>query len=649
MRHDATQRAFWTVNRATPIAAMLVLLTVCLTAALGLAPTVSLFLIACWRVVHIIRRWRPAPRWVINICMITGALGWWLAFPSKLTLEPAVGLLVVATGLKLLEADSRRDAIVLIYSGFVLAASVFLFEQSLWLSLCVFFSVLMGLVGLQECASSHSNSRPMRKRVKLASVVIISALPITAAWFVIFPRISPLWSIPIMADSAKMGMSEILRPGDVSRLGQDASLAFRVQFNGDPPPFESLYWRGITLGRFDDGTWRQHRYLRNRQYAVRPPARLDLADVTSYTVTQAASHRSWLYQLASSSPIQPDVLRFPDETFQYQRPITADLSLSYQLQSEHFDELKSSQAALKLESQFPSDLNPRASKLIAQLVDPNKPWNTVSSVLAWYRSQPFSYTLEPKRISGPDFVDQFLFDTQSGFCEHYAYSFVALMRLAGIPARIVGGYMGGELNPLNNTIVVRELDAHAWAEVWIEGRGWVRVDPTGVVAPERVERGSIDSLEGTSGYLLNSPLTLLRFRNSVWINNLRLRLDAMNYEWQTSIMNYRYEQQATVLKGLLGEVTSNRILLLLGLATLVTVSPAALWITWRRLGSYRDPMRRRLWWFDRELRKRGVIRQSGDTIRQACTQISFKDTEERSRFENDVYDFERRYYANKTH
>jgi transglutaminase-like putative cysteine protease len=353
--------------------------------------------------------------------------------------------------------------------------------------------------------------------------------------------------------------------------------------------------------------------------------------------------------LVSSSPIQADVLLFPDQTFQYQRPIIADLSLTYQLENERFNGLQPSQASLKLERQFPSELNPRASKLISQLVDPNKPWTTVNGVLAWYRSQPFSYTLEPKRISGPDFVDQFLFDTQSGFCEHYAYSFVALMRLAGIPARIVGGYMGGELNPLNNTIVVRELDAHAWAEVWIEGRGWVRVDPTGVVAPERVERGSIDSLEGTSGYLLNSPLTLLRFRNSVWINNLRLRLDAMSYEWQTSIMNYRYEQQATVLKGLLGEVTSNRILLLLGLAALVTVSPAVLWITWRRLGSYRDPMHRRLWWFDRELRRRGVIRQSGDTIRQACTQISFKDTEERSRFENDVYDFERRYYANKTH
>lgn len=649
MRLNITQPPFWTGNRVIPIASMLMVLALCLLPSLGPVPTLSLSLVGCWRVWQIIRGGRSTPRWTVSLSMIAGTVGWWLAFPSKLTLEPAVGLLMVATGLKLLEADNRRDAIVLIYSGFVLAASVFLFEQSLWLSLCVFFSVLMGLVGLQECASSISHSRPVRKRVKLASVVIISALPITAAWFVIFPRIAPLWTIPIMADSAKMGMSDMLRPGDISRLGQDASVAFRVQFDGDPPPFESWYWRGITLGRFDEGTWRQHRYLRNRQYAVRPTARLGSDTVTSYTVTQAASHRSWLYQLVSSSPIQADVLLFPDQTFQYQRPIIADLSLTYQLENERFNGLQPSQASLKLERQFPSELNPRASKLISQLVDPNKPWTTVNGVLAWYRSQPFSYTLEPKRISGPDFVDQFLFDTQSGFCEHYAYSFVALMRLAGIPARIVGGYMGGELNPLNNTIVVRELDAHAWAEVWIEGRGWVRVDPTGVVAPERVERGSIDSLEGTSGYLLNSPLTLLRFRNSVWINNLRLRLDAMNYEWQTSIMNYRYEQQATVLKGLLGEVTSNRILLLLGLAALVTVSPAVLWITWRRLGSYRDPMHRRLWWFDRELRRRGVIRQSGDTIRQACTQISFKDTEERSRFENDVYDFERRYYANKTH
>lgn len=647
MRSDLSQPPFWTANRVIPIAGMLMVLAFCLVPSLGSGPTLSLSLIACWRVWQIIKGWRPAPRWVVNISMVAGAIAWWQIFPSKLTLEPAVGLLVVATGLKLLEAHSRRDAIVLIYSGFTLAAAVFLFDQSLWFSICVLFSVLMGLVGLQESTSSGRNSRSINKRVKLAALVIITALPITAAWFVIFPRIAPLWAIPIMADSAKMGMSDTLRPGDISKLGQDASLAFRVQFDGDPPPFDRWYWRGITLGSFDDGTWRQHRYLRNRQYASRTPARLSSDDVASYTVTQAASHRSWLYHLAPSAPIQSEVLRFPDETFQYQRPITADLSLSYQLKNERWSGLQTSQTALKLEREFPSHLNPRASNLMSQLVDPTEPWSTVNNALAWYRSQPFSYTLEPPSISGSDFVDQFLFDTQSGFCEHYAYSFVALMRLAGIPARIVGGYMGGELNPLNNTIVVRELDAHAWAEVWIEGRGWVRVDPTGVVAPERVERGSIDSLEGTSGYLLNSPLSLLRFRNSEWINNLRLQLDAMNYEWQTSIMNYRYEQQATLLKALLGQVTSYRILLLLCLAVLVTASPVVLWITWRRLASLRDPMSRKLRWFDRELRRRGVIRGSGDTLRGASAHISFKDDAERARFEKDLCEFERLYYAKK--
>ena len=340
------------------------------------------------------------------------------------------------------------------------------------------------------------------------------------------------------------------------------------------------------------------------------------------------------------------MLRFPDETFQYQRPITADLSLSYQLQNERWSGLQPSRTALKLEREFPSDLNPRASNLMSQLVDPTEPWRTVNNVLAWYRSQPFSYTLEPLSISGSDFVDQFLFDTQSGFCEHCAYSFAALMRLAVIPARFVGGYMGGELNPLNSTIVVRELDAHSWVEVWIKDRGWVRIDPTGVVAPERVERGSFDSLEGTSGYLLNSPLSLLRFRNSEWVNNLRLQLDAMNYEWQTSIMNYRYEQQATVLKALLGQITSYRIVLLF-FAVLVTVCPVVLWVIWKRRTSYRDSMSRKLRWFDRELRRHGVIRGSGDTLRRASAHISFKDDAEKTRFENDICEFERLYFAKK--
>ena len=648
MVNEGTQPVFWTTKRVTPIASMLVVLAVCLVPSLGPTPTLSLLLVVGWRIWQIDRKWRPAPGWAVNISMIAGALVWWLAFPSKLTLEPAVGLLLVATGLKLLEANSRRDAIVLIYSGFTLSAAVFLFDQSLWLSLCVLFALFVGLMGLQACTRRHPKTRPIGKQLRLAALVIIIALPVTSAWFVIFPRIAPLWAIPIMADSAKMGMSDTLRPGDISQLGQDATLAFRVQFDGDPPPFKNWYWRGITLGRFDDGTWRQHSYLRNRKFARRTPGTSSQTDLLTYTVSQVASQRSWLYQLHPSTPTQPDLLRFPDGTYRYERPITADLTLRYQVQVDRPEGRTPSQAALNLEREFPSSLNPRATALINSLMEPNRPWATVTRVLAWYRSQPFSYTLEPPTIQGSDFVDQFLFDTQSGFCEHYAYSFVALMRLAGIPARIVGGYMGGELNPLNNTIVVRELDAHAWTEVWIDGPGWVRVDPTGVVAPERVARGSIDSLEGTSGYLLNSPLSLLRFRDSEWINNLRLQLDAMNYEWQTSVMNYRYEQQATILKALLGEISPYRILLLLSLAAVLTASPVVLWILWRRLSAYGNPMTRKVRWLDRELRRYGANRRPGDTLRSAWDSVTFEDREVRAHLEREIRQFERLYFGSET-
>ena len=626
---------------------MLALLAICLISALGPMPTAGLLLVASWRVWQVARGWSSAPRWVIHTGMFFGAVAWWQLFPSKLTLEPAVGLLLVATGLKLLEAHNHRDAIVLVFSGFTLASSVFLFDQSLWLSLCILLSVFLGLVGLQESTSSEGNPKPMGKRLKLVVLTIIVSLPITSAWFFVFPRVAPLWAIPVMADSAKMGMSDTLRPGDISKLGQDASLAFRVQFDGDPPPFKSWYWRGITLGRFDDGTWRQHRYLRNRQYAVPMNVSSAQSELPTYTVTQVASQRSWLYQLSPSTTFHADVLSFHDGTYRYRRPITSDLSLNYQLLVEDNEWRRPSLAALRLESDFPAELNPRAVDLINSLADPNSPQSTVNRVLKWYREQPFNYTLEPPSIRGDDFVDQFLFDTQSGFCEHYAYSFVALMRLAGIPARIVGGYMGGEFNPVNNTIVVRELDAHAWAEVWFEQRGWTRIDPTGVVAPERVARGSIDSLEGTSGFLLNSPLSLLHFRNLAWINELRLRLDAVNYEWQTSIMNYRYEQQTSALKALLGKVSSARILLLLMLAVIITVIPALLWILWRRIAIYRDPMVRALRLLDDQLKQQGVRRQSGETVRQAFCNVAFKDISQKAALERDIRIFESRYYANK--
>ena len=257
--------------------------------------------------------------------------------------------------------------------------------------------------------------------------------------------------------------------------------------------------------------------------------------------------------------------------------------------------------------------------LIEQLLVPDEPLTTVQRTLDWYRAQPFAYTLQPEVITESNFVDRFLFDTQSGFCEHFAYSFVALMRLMNIPSRIVGGYMGGEVNPLNGTVTVRELDAHAWAEVWTDATGWIRIDPTSTVAPERIERGSLESLQGTAGFLNASPLSLLHLRNWQWINRLRLELDVINYRWQSSVMSYKQAQQTAFLSRLLGSISTTRILLLLGAAIAATLLPLLLFLGRKYAFKRRGAKARAHTRLTRTLKAHGVMRSPGETMRQAVT------------------------------
>ena len=266
-------------------------------------------------------------------------------------------------------------------------------------------------------------------------------------------------------------------------------------------------------------------------------------------------------------------------------------------------------------------------------------------VLKWYQSQPFVYTLEPSSIREPNFVDRFLFETQEGFCEHFAYSFVALMRLAGIPARIVGGYMGGELNPINNTITVREMDAHAWTEVWLDELGWMRVDPTGVVAPERIRLGSIDSLRSSASFLSESPLSLLHLNDWQWINTLRWRLDALNYRWQSNIMSYRDKQQSALLKSIIGKITPLRILMLLGATLLLTLVPLMLWFVLRGSALFKTSQQRKLQHIDRRLRHCGVFRLEGETLRQAVKRANAASASDLATLTDAVNAFERTYYA----
>ena len=606
---------FWQFRRMMPTVAMLLAFLPGLSSTIGLSLSGLVPLVLIVRYLSYRQTQMGNSPWFSRVLMTVGLSVWWWTFPSKMALEPAVGLLFLGAWLKIFEARDRRDGYVLIYTGFLLAASVFLFHQTLWQAMLVLLGVVMGFSALLQFElDSESGKQPSRW---LPPAAVTLAIPVTLVWFLIFPRIAPLWAIPVAADVSRMGMSDTLRPGEVSQLGRDASLAFRVEFEGEPPSYNQLYWRGITLGRFDEGTWRQHRWLNQTAQRVSAPE-LSVSDTDQrYTILQKASHRHWIYALMPSVTSDDRVRIYPDFTLKTRWPITSDMAFDLSLLEQSAVNPVISATSRRVETAFPDGLNPRSEALVRSLAIPGDSEATIDRVLEWYRSQPFIYTLEPTPISTPDFVDRFLFDTQSGFCEHYAYSFVALLRLAGIPARIVGGYMGGEVNPLNGTVSVREMDAHAWAEVWIEGVGWTRYDPTGVVAPERVQRGALESLEDAGGFLTASPLSLLHLRDWQWINRLRLSLDDLNYRWQSAVMGYDRDQQVSALTRLLGQISPARLLALFAAAISVTLIPIAGFLLVRYYRRHRQPMVRAVHALELELKRVGIVRNPGETLRSA--------------------------------
>ncbi len=647
---------FWLPRRAIPTAAMQLLLLPSLIPNLGwsiplLTVITSLIAVSTHQqslpVVRLNRR-------AMNTLVVVSFGIWWWAFPSKLTLEPAVGLLLLGASLKLIEVKATRDAYVLVFSNIALGASLFLFDQSLLASITVLAVLALGLLALVEINTIIDQPKSLIRRIRFPMTIIFGAIPMTLVWFLVFPRVAPLWAIPVLGESVKMGMSDTLRPGDVADLGRDASVAFRVEFAGELPAYNELYWRGITLGAFDNGSWRQHSYLKT-------PTRSSLTtrfpkngsspnqEISTYTVFQTASQRSWLYQLNPSVTTNDHAERLTDNTYQTRWPITSDLETSYTLldkaASKGSIDGRLIAASLALESAFPKDLNPRTLALAQQLRVPGDSHASVVRTLNWFRNQPLIYTLQPDLISESNFVDRFLFETRTGFCEHFAYSFVALMRLMDIPARIVGGYMGGELNPLNGTVTVRELDAHAWAEVWIEDIGWLRVDPTATVAPDRIEQGSLNSLQGTPGFLSASPLSLLRLRDWGWVNRIRLELDAINYRWQSGVMSYQQSQQSVLLTKLLGEITASRILAMLAIGLCVTLLPLALITGLHRYKQWRQPKYRAYRQLVKTLIAHGVERQPGETLRQATQRALLLPSTNVTELEVQLVRFERAWYG----
>lgn len=451
-----------------------------------------------------------------------------------------VGLLTVMAGLKTLELRARRDLYITVLLGCFLLATQFLFNQGLWMSLYL-APLLVGLLALLAYGN-RLHPPGWRRALGEAGRLSLAGLPMALLLFVLFPRLpEPLWGIST-PQSAVTGMTDRLEPGSVAQLGRSSALAFRVSFAGDRPPHQQLYWRGPVFWDTDGRSWsaagpsgpqRGRSTVGGRQW--------------QQEVTLEPTNQYWLFALDRAVAAPRGAVRSRDGQLLSSKPVRA--RRVYQVTSViGAGETRLDQAGRDRALALPAGMvTPRMARLVAgwQTAD-SRPAALVAAALRYFRAQPFVYTLSPPALPG-NAVDGFLFDSRRGFCEHYATGFVVLMRAAGVPARVVGGYQGGEWNPRGQYLAVRQSDAHAWAEVWL-GDHWQRVDPTAAVAPERIER-PIDAAVAARGGPVTFQAPAGGWLASLWREGGWM-IDSMELGWQRWVVNYSDRTQAGLLSRL---------------------------------------------------------------------------------------------------
>ncbi len=553
----------------------------------------------------------PGTAWRIGLLAVAVAATL-LSHRTLLGRDAGVTLVLVLLALKTLELRARRDAFVVFFLSFFLMLTQFFYSQSL-LTAAAMLLALWGLLTALVNAHLPVGHPPLWHAARLAGRMTLLGAPIMLVLFMLFPRLAPLWGLPGDALAGRSGLSSQMTVGNIASLALDGSVAMRVRFTRATPPSSELYFRGPVLAEFDGRQWRAANGLDS-------PAALTAPDVSvqdpayPYQVTLEPNQQPWLLTL-ETTPKAPTLARHTarlTSTTQWvlTRPVTELLRYQAQAYTRFQTGLVLSPRERVQAMSLPFGLNPRTQNWAQQLrrSHPDAPAR-VQAVLAQLRTGGYRYTLEPGEY-GRDSADEFWFDRKLGFCEHIAAAFVIVMRASGIPARIVTGYQGGEHNPLEDFWTVRQSDAHAWAEVWLSGQGWVRVDPTAAVAPART--GSLQRLQTPQGAVASA---LLGSVSPALALNLRAAWDAVNNRWNQWVLNYSEARQLDLLQRLGFAAPTWEDLIYVLCALVVTASLLGVaWNTWER--QQHDPWLRLLAQARHALLRAGLAVPTHSTPRQ---------------------------------
>ncbi len=491
-----------------------------------------LVLLVCtaWRL-RVIRGHWVQPTWLFKGGIIVlGLIAVAISDLNPLSLDTMSSLLLLAFAFKSLEVIHRRDAVVIVFTGYFLVAIQFLYNQSI--AAALYGIACLTLLTSALVAAQESPDKKVGDNLKLAATMLAQCLPLMIIVYLFFPRLPPLWAVTLPSDQAKSGISDSMAPGDIANLSQSDATAFRVKFKGRRPEQSRLYWRGLVLSYFDGRTWTQFSSRLPIQgvkevLQTDPPQSRSKKDLLEYDVIYEQTNQNWLFTLSTVIDWKGEAILGFDYRLMANQALRAPTAFTVYSDINAARNASPNAALRRLTLRIPQGQNPRTRALAEEWRGKaNSDKIYAQKVMAHFRNQEFFYTLRPPVTGQRDTIDQFLFESRRGFCSHYAGSFVYMMRTAGIPARVVIGYQGGEWNEGGGFLTVREYDAHAWAEVWLEGEGWVRFDPTAMVAPQRIQQNLQTAVQNEGSFLEDKAFSPVRLK---WLTGLRQKWDAVQY------------------------------------------------------------------------------------------------------------------------
>jgi len=601
---------------------LLSVLLVCLPHLLRLPLWISTLCLSLivWRFLHETGR-APLPGKYLRLFMLLASLGGLFASYSTLLGRTAgSAMLLLMLCLKLLEIKGHRDVVIIIYISFFILITSFLFDQSIYSGaymLLLVLSLLSAMIVYNHPTTQQKPLAPaLRQTAGLAFSLMLQAVPLMLMLFLLFPRLpGPLWSLPEEPQGGSTGLADELEPGRISNLSDNHAVAFRVKFEAPPPGQELLYWRGPVLSLFTGRKWK---VLRDDSVS-----RLNLDDIRfsiprDYTITLEPHNRHWLFALEMPGTIPANAYLTQDLQLLQTRPV-ANVTrykmrayLAYQLDA-------NSIVNRHYYLQVPEHVAPRTRRFVNRLREQYaQDGRFINSILNYFREQNFIYTRKPPRLDG-DTVDEFLFSSRRGYCVHYASSFAVMMRLAGIPARIVSGYQGGEMNPLSDYMIVRQSDAHAWVELWLPGKGWLRIDPTSVIPDSRVE--ATQDLLRRKDDRSRAAFNLKQGWFSKSLSKMRFAWDSLNNRWNNWVIGYNDKRQQSLLSSLGADNLSiYHLALLLGIAFSISLLFITLFVFRRRQSRF-NPVQQAYAQFCHKLSGCGFVRKPEETAQDYARRV----------------------------